>query len=105
VTLTASAPVLGGPLVVVSGTNTVAPASGSNPAWSGVARQDAAAGESVVVVTRGGVQHLVTSGTVTAADRVTAASGGRVATGTTNVVGTALSTGVDGVQVLVILDR
>lgn len=88
---------------MVSGTNAVAPAGGSNAAWSGVARQDAAAGESVVV-TRGGVQKLIASGTLTAADRVTGASAGRVATGAANVVGTALTTGIDGVRVLV-MDR
>ena len=95
---------LGGQLLVVAAVNSVAPAGGSNAAWSGVARQDAAAGEPVVV-TRGRVQKLIAAGTVTAADRVTGASGGRVATGATNVVGTAMNTVIDGMPVLVLMDR
>lgn len=100
VTWSASAPILGGQLLVVSGVNTVAPAvapTPPGPVWHGRTQRQ---GE-WVVVTRGGVLKLIASGTVTAADRVTGAAGGKVATGATNAVGTALGSVVDGLPVLV----
>jgi len=105
ITLTASGPITGGQLVAVSGVNTAAPTGGSVPNWLGVARQDAATGDKVVIV-RGGVQKLVASGAVTAGDRVIPATAGKVATSTAaNTVGTALTTAVDGAIVLVAMDR
>lgn len=108
ITLTASAAVVGGQLLAVTGVNSVGPTGGATAAWAGVARQDAATGEKVVV-TRGGVQKIVAAGAITAGARVAAAAAGRVADlgggAAGNAVGTALSTAADGALVLVWLDR
>lgn len=107
-TQSASATIVGGNLLVVSGPGTVAPSGGSNPAWLGVARYDAAIG-GLVTVTRGGVQKLVASGAITAGDRVLPAAAGKVITigagAAANTVGTALNTVVDGALCLVAMDR
>lgn len=108
VTLTASADITGGQLVIVSGANTVAPASAAASNWLGVARQDAKNGERVVV-TRGGVQSLTASGAITAGARVIPAANGRVVTiGAGNedhAVGIALTTAADAAKVRVAMDR
>lgn len=93
VTLTASAAITGGNVVVVSGDETVAPSSGASAAAVGVAKYDAANGTKVGVVF-GGVHELVSTGTINAGDPVTSASGGAVAaySGTTysTIIGKAL---------------
>lgn len=108
VTLTASATITGGQLLIVSGVNTVAPSGGASALYAGVARQDTASGDKVVV-TRGGVQKIVASGAITAGDRVIPAAAGKVATiasgSTAHAVGTALTTVADGATVLVLMDR
>jgi hypothetical protein len=104
ITLSAGGAVVGGQLLVVSGVNTVVPSSATSPVVAGVARQDAASGEKVVVC-RGGVQKIVASGAVTAADRVAPAAAGRCATNATNSFGTALNTVADGGTVLVLMDK
>ncbi|KQQ98022.1 hypothetical protein ASF74_14920 [Arthrobacter sp. Leaf145] len=115
--LTASATITGGQLVAVSGVSTVAPAGANALGWVGVASYDAASGDLVTVVT-GGVQELVTTGTVTAGDVVVAAASGTVSTlaavttptaadvtNTRAVVGIALTTATTGLKVQVKLDR
>lgn len=108
ITLSAGAAIVGGQLLFVSGVNLVSPTTASVPNWAGVARQDAALGEKVVV-TRGGVQKLIASGGITAGDRVIPGTAGKVVTiGAGNVahsVGTALTTVADGALVLVLMDR
>lgn len=108
ITLTASADILGGQLVSVSGINTVAPTSAASSIWLGVARQDAKTGEKVVI-TRGGVQLLTASGAIAAGARVIPGTTGRVVTiGAGNedhAVGIALTTAADAAKVRVAMDR
>lgn len=109
ITLTASATITGGQLLSVSGVGTVAPTSTAGPTWLGVARQDAANGEKVVV-SRGGVQRLTAGGAITAGARVIPAAAGKVVTigagSADHTVGTALTTtAADGDIVDVAMDR
>lgn len=78
VTLTASAAITGGQVVVVSGNETVAPSAGASAAAVGVAKYDAASGAKVGVVF-GGVHELTSTGAVAAGDSVTSAESGAVA--------------------------
>ena len=109
ITLTAGAPITGKQLLAVSATadNTVVPTSAAASNWIGVARQDTAVGEKVVV-TRGGVQPLIASGAIVRGARVVPAAAGAVATiGAADedvAVGTALTTAVNNL-VLVAMDR
>lgn len=93
VTLTASAAITGGQVVVVSGDETVAPSSGASAAAVGVAKYDAANGAKVGVIF-GGVHELASTGTINAGDPVTSAAAGVVAaySGTTysTIIGKAL---------------
>lgn len=115
--LTASATITGGQLVAVSGVSTVAPAGANAANWVGVAAFDAASGD-LVTVLNGGVQELVTTGTVTAGDLVVAAAAGTVSTlaavttptaadvtNTRAILGVALTTATTGLKVQVKLDR
>lgn len=107
-TLTAAAAITGGQLVYVSGANAVTPTAAAVATWAGVARQDAAIGEKVVV-TRGGVQRIVASAAIAAGARVIPAALGRIATiaaDATVVVGTALTAAAaPGDVVTVLMDR
>lgn len=115
--VTASATITGGQLVAVSGVSTVAPAGANAANVVGVAAFDAASGE-LVTVFGGGVQELVTTGTVTAGDLVVAAASGTVSTlaavttptaadvtNTRAILGVALTTATTGLKVQVKLDR
>jgi hypothetical protein len=114
---TASATITGGQLVAVSGVSTVAPAGANATNVLGVAAFDAASGD-LVTVFAGGVQELVTTGTVTAGDIVVAAAAGTVSTlaavttptaadvtNTRAILGVALTTATTGLKVQVKLDR
>lgn len=79
VTFAASADVIGGRLVEVSGARTVAPAAADSVKVVGAAAQDAKNGADVLVL-RGGVQNLVASAAIVAGARVKAAAGGKVVT-------------------------
>ena len=116
-TRAASAVIVGGQLVGVSGSGTVAPTTASQASWLGVAAFDVASGDQVTVYT-GGVQRLTASGAVTAGDLVVAAASGQVATVaavttptaadvTTSraIVGVALTTATTGTLVEVSLLR
>lgn len=109
ITLTAGAAITGGQLVMVStaADNTVIPTSGVVSSWLGVARQDAAIGEKVVV-TRGGVQTLISSGAIVRGARVVPGAAGVVTTigasDEDNAVGTALASAASN-RVLVAMDR
>ncbi|WP_394254714.1 DUF2190 family protein [Pseudoclavibacter helvolus] len=93
VTFTASADVIGGRLVAVSGNRTVAPAGADSSAVVGVAGFDAKAGERVTVFTRAaGVQQLTATAAIAAGAKVSSAAAGKIQTlgATTNPVGLAL---------------
>ncbi len=79
VTFTASAPVIGGRLVEVTGDKTVGPAAADSAKVVGVAGFDAAAGEHVTVYS-GNLQKLVASGAIAAGAKVTAAAAGKAQT-------------------------
>jgi uncharacterized heparinase superfamily protein len=105
----ASAAILAGQLLVVTGSGTVGPASAATAAFVGVAAFDAASGDNVTVYA-GGIQRLVASGTVTAAQTVEAAASGTVATHTNgandvNIVGLALTTATAGNLVEIQFER
>lgn len=95
ITRIASAAIVGGRMVVVSGTGTVAESAAANAAWLGVAAHDAAIGQEVTIF-KGGVQRPLASAAITAGDIVVTAATGRVATnaapGAGQQVGIALTT-------------
>ncbi|WP_022886367.1 capsid cement protein [Glaciibacter superstes] len=78
VTFTASAAVIGGRLVAVTGDRTVGPA-GADALAVGVAGFDAAISETVTVY-GGGVQRLTASGAIVAGVQVISATAGKIAT-------------------------
>lgn len=79
VTCAASADVIGGRLVDISGPRTVANAAADSVKVFGAAAQDTKSGEDVLVL-RGGVQKLVASAAITAGARVKPAATGKVVT-------------------------
>jgi predicted RecA/RadA family phage recombinase len=95
ITRTASAAIVGGRMVVVSGSGTVAESAAANAAWLGVAAHDAAIGDPVTIF-KGGVQRPLASAAITAGDIVVTAAAGRVVTnaapGAGQQVGIALTT-------------
>lgn len=114
---TLSTAIVGGNLVAVSATGTIGVAGANSIAVVGVAAQDAASGARVAYYT-GGVQELVTSGTVTAGDQVVAAAAGLVSTlagvttptaadvtNTRAIIGIALTTATTGNKVRVQMNR
>ncbi|KDA05557.1 hypothetical protein DC31_13875 [Microbacterium sp. CH12i] len=93
VTFTASANVVGGRLVEVTGNRTVGPAGADAADVVGVAAFDALAGDPVTVYMRpGGVHPLTASAAIVAGVKVSAAAAGKIQTigSTTNPVGLAL---------------
>lgn len=103
----ASADVVGGRLVHISGPGTVATATANSVKVDGVAGFDAKTNESVVVFS-GGEQSVLATGTVTAGDLVVAAANGTVAslaavttptpadvTNSRAILGVATTTGTD----------
>lgn len=90
-TLTTSAAVTGGQVLIASGNGTVAPAAGASAVAIGVAAHDAGSGARVTVWPLNNVIHEITAaGAITAADGITSAASGQVATA---VVGTAAAAG------------
>lgn len=91
ITLTASADVTGGRLVVVTGALTVGPAGADSAAVVGVAGFDAKSGDSVTVYF-GSVQRLVASAAIAAGAKVVSAATGKAATigANANPIGLAL---------------
>lgn len=78
-TLTASAAVVGGQTIVITGNMTGAPAAGVSALFIGVAGRDAANGATFPCYT-GGVHDLQATGAIAAGEHVTTAAGGTVAT-------------------------
>lgn len=104
-TRAASADVVGGRLVQVSGNGTVATAAADSDRVLGVAMHDAKSGQSVSV-SLAGVQRPLAAGAITAGAKVyTDATGKASATGTNNPIGIALNTVADGAQVDVQMNR
>lgn len=119
ITLTTSAAVTGGQLLVTSGSGTVAPAAAASAVnWVGVAVQDAASGAKVGI-TSGGVQELTCTTAVAAGDLVVASgTAGQVATlaavttptaadvtGTRAIVGLALTSAAAGAKARIKMER
>jgi len=101
-TSTASAAIVGGNVVEVSAAGTVQPAGAASVAVCGVALFDAAT-NAQVTISRGGVQELVASGTVTAGQQIEAAAAGQVRTlASGRAIGVALTTATTGNKVQVI---
>jgi hypothetical protein len=101
VTRSASAAIVAGNLVSVSGSGTVAPSAAGDTSWFGTAGFDAASGATVTVFC-GGTQRLVAgTGGVTAGSLVQAGATGTVVnhvngTNDSNIVGLALTTATAG---------
>lgn len=103
----ASADIVGGKLVHISGVGTVATATAASTKVDGVAATDVKTNDSVTVYS-GGEQSVLASGLVTAGDLVIAGASGTVAslaavttptptdvTNTRAIIGTATTTGTD----------
>lgn len=86
----ASADVKKGQVVEVTGDMTVAPTSAASAKVLGVAMFDAKAEEEVSVETEG-LFKLVAGGTITAGSKVASTADGKVAAGTENTIGIALT--------------
>lgn len=106
VTYTASADVVGGRVVEVTGDRTVAHAGAASVKVVGVAAHDAKSGESVTVFS-GGVQRPTASGAIAAGAQVAAAATGLVATTAdgTGRIGVALAAAASGQPVQTKFDR
>ena len=88
--LVAGADLQKGQVVYVSGDMTVSPTTGASAAVLGVAMFDAKAGDPVAVECEG-LMRLTAAGTIAAGSKVASAANGKVATGTENTIGVALS--------------
>ncbi len=108
ITSTTSAAVVGGELLAVSGTGTVAKTSAASASVVGVAKFDAASGAKVGIST-GGVQILTASGGIAAGALVVSAADGKAATIGANtfdkLIGLALTTATDGNPVEILMER
>jgi hypothetical protein len=100
-TATTSGAVTAGQILVVSGNDTVAAASGTSAACVGVAAHDAGSGKIVTVHKIAGVIHETTiAAGATAGNLVIPAASGLVAEGTgANVIGVAMTTVGAGLKV------
>lgn len=106
-TMTASATITGGQVLVASGVGTVAPSSGASGAFVGVAAHDATSGQRVTVWPIPGVVHETTTPAgVTAGAALASAASGGVDSGTLgtlaaagHLIGTAISTAALGAKV------
>lgn len=104
ITLSATAAVTGGRLVMVSGDGAIAHATADAANVVGVAMDDALESQPVAV-SLGGVQRLLADGSVTAGSPVFAADGGKASTsGSANPVGIALTSG-ESAPVSVLMNR
>ena len=97
ITGTASAAIVGGQVLAVSGNGTVGPAGAASNAVIGVAANDAANGDLVPYFPRGKVHIGTAAGAITAGDRVNSAAAGAIATGVAALtnIGVALTTAAD----------
>lgn len=99
-TVTASATIVGGQLVVITGSGTVGPSAGASGLFAGVAAHDCASGARITVWPVAGVVHETVNGnagTITAGAPITTGASGNVDTGTLGTVaaaGTLMGTAV-----------
>ena len=98
--LVAGADITKGQVVYVSGDMTVSPTTGASASVLGVAMSDAKTGNPIAVECEG-LMKLTAAGTITAGAKVVSAAGGKVAAGTENTIGIALSSAVAGGDVYV----
>ncbi len=96
-TATASATVVGGQVLAVSGNGTVGPAGADSNAVIGIAAHDAATNGQLTFFPRGKIHISTAAGAITAAARVNSAAAGTVASATAGVgnIGVALTTAAD----------
>lgn len=100
-TSVASTAVTGGQVLEVSGSGTVGPAAAASVKVVGVALFDAAT-NAEVTISRGGIQELVTTGTVTQGEQVECAASGTVRTlASGRAIGVAMTTATTGLKVQV----
>jgi hypothetical protein len=101
ITSVASATIVGGQTLVVSGNGTVGPAGAAAANFIGVAGNDAASGAEVLVFGRGTVHVSTASGGITAGARVDTGAAGTVATAASALtnIGVALTTAADTASV------
>ena len=103
-TMTTSAPVTGGQVLIVTGSSTVGPAAAASGLVVGVAAHDAASGAQVTVWPLPGVTHeTVTPTGITAGNALSSAAAGTVDPGTLGtlaaagtLIGVALTTATAG---------
>lgn len=88
--LVAGADITKGQVLYVSDDMTVSPTTGVSAAVIGIAMMDAKTGEPIAVECEG-LMKLTAGGAITAGAKVSSAAGGKVATGTENTIGIALS--------------
>lgn len=102
VTFTASADVIGGRVVEVSGNRTVAPGTAASTKAVGVAARDAKANEQVLVyLPNGAIQRVAAAAAITAGAHVESAAAGKVQTRTTGTdLGLALTAATAADQVI-----
>lgn len=98
VTFTASADVIGGRAVEITGDRAVSHAAAASTKYVGVAGHSAKAGEKVTVHTPGQVQRGVASGAIAAGAVVQTAADGKIAAGAAKI-GLALAAAADGALV------
>lgn len=102
ITFTASADIIGGRAVAVTGNRTVAHAGAASTKYVGIAGHSAAQGEKVTVHLPGQVQRGLAASTIAAGDTVATAADGKVATGVAKI-GLAL-TGGDADELVEFID-
>lgn len=97
ITGVASATIVGGQVLAVSGNGTVGPAGAASTAVVGVAAHNAASGTNVAYHGRGQVHITTAASAITAADRVNAGAAGTVITAAAAVanIGVAMTTAAD----------
>jgi len=98
VTFTASADVIGGRLVEVSGDRMVAHAAADSDSIAGVAARDTKAGESVLVF-GSAVHRLIAADAIAAGGSVSAAADGKASAAGSNKAGLALTSAAVGEEV------
>lgn len=88
--LIAGADITKGQVLYVSDDMTVSPTTAATGAVIGVAMMDAKAGDPIAVECEG-LMKLTAAGAISAGARVASAAGGKIASGTENTIGIALS--------------
>lgn len=111
-TFTASADVVGGQTLEITGVRTVGPAGAASTKYVGVAAFSAKSGEKVTVVLPGKIQRLTAAGAIAAGDIVRTGADGTVEAGTelapvlfTTAIGKALTAATLADDIVLVADR